>query len=326
MSIAIIDTPENVTAKLPLLKSAGVQAIGRYVERENTKSWKAIQPVEYKAIKAASLGMFFIYEYDGLPAGSIVGAADGSWCTEYLPKVFGVPLDGTVDLVYTFDHDYAPPDFGPRIAAATAFRKAAPGFKVWAYAGGGLCNALYKAKVIDARWITCSGGFNGTQEALRDGAYEMHQYACDKHYLGIDTDWNVMREGVPIIGGSVSSIHQQAILQGPPVTAVPAKVLETGTASIWRTEGSETTAWRGHPVAAWNEYVAASRTIAFGTRVKVSHTDDKKVTRSTVVQIVDLGPAEWTHRIIDLMKVAANDIGITNDAGIGEVTIEEVPA
>jgi rare lipoprotein A len=105
---------------------------------------------------------------------------------------------------------------------------------------------------------------------------------------------------------------------------------ESGVASIWRTEGSEKTAWSGHPVAAWNEYVAAHKTLPLGTFVKVQReffapSGYPAASDPVIVQIVDRGPAP-PDRIIDLMKIAANAIGITDEAGLGDVTIEVVPA
>jgi rare lipoprotein A len=60
---------------------------------------------------------------------------------------------------------------------------------------------------------------------------------------------------------------------------------------------------------------AASRTLPFGTRVRVTYRG-----RSIVVRISDRGPAKWTGRCIDLSRGAAKAIGLTR-AGVGEVTI-----
>jgi rare lipoprotein A (peptidoglycan hydrolase) len=91
---------------------------------------------------------------------------------------------------------------------------------------------------------------------------------------------------------------------------------ETGEASIWKTVDPDETAWKEHPVAFPTEFVAAHKTLPLGTYVKVTHGD-----KSCVVRIVDRGPYV-AGRIIDLMQAPANAIGITDEAGIGEVTIE----
>lgn len=66
-----------------------------------------------------------------------------------------------------------------------------------------------------------------------------------------------------------------------------------------------------------NDFTAASRTIPFGTVVKVTNQNNGK---EVVVRINDRGPFHG-GRIIDLSKAAATQIGIMN-AGTGPVCIE----
>lgn len=60
---------------------------------------------------------------------------------------------------------------------------------------------------------------------------------------------------------------------------------------------------------------AASRTLPFGTMLRVTYRG-----RSVVVRITDRGPAKWTGRCIDLSQAAAKAIGMIG-AGVGTVTI-----
>ena len=66
-----------------------------------------------------------------------------------------------------------------------------------------------------------------------------------------------------------------------------------------------------------NALTAAHRTLAFGTRVKVTY---PKTGKSVEVRINDRGPREKT-RIIDLSGAAAEALGLKED-GVGMVEIE----
>lgn len=196
MQNLIIDTPNNVTKYLPLLKSAGIQSIGRYVT-STPHSWKMLSPAEYKEIHDAGFKVFFIFEINGKPMNYAQGARDGKWCNDNISILYDVPQDGTVDLAYTFDYD--PQILAPSVDAAQGFKDAAPGFKLWAYASGAVCQALHPLGYN--RWLTCSIGFKGSKQALATGQYEMHQTQCDKKFAThLDVDYDAMKDGVPIIG------------------------------------------------------------------------------------------------------------------------------
>lgn len=77
----------------------------------------------------------------------------------------------------------------------------------------------------------------------------------------------------------------------------------------------------GHRTASGEHFnphglTAASRTLPFGTLVRVSYRG-----RSVVVRINDRGPARWTHRDIDLAQGAARAIGC---GGVCRVDLEVV--
>ena len=63
---------------------------------------------------------------------------------------------------------------------------------------------------------------------------------------------------------------------------------------------------------------AASRSLPFGARLRVSYRG-----RSVVVRVNDVGPAEWTHRDLDLSKEAARRLGMLK-AGVACVTVERI--
>lgn len=188
MTIHVIDTDDPVSsAQAARLKAQGIDCVGRYLNRHNPTGSKVIKAPEARVFAAAGLRLFLIYEYDGKPTGAGQGAFDGDYCASYAPTI-GAPTDGSAAIAYTVDWDAPESAMAEIKAAFQAFQRAvAPKFQVWAYASGAVCAELYAAKLITGRWLTCSGGFRGTKEALATGAYEMRQY-LPREISGLDTD------------------------------------------------------------------------------------------------------------------------------------------
>jgi rare lipoprotein A len=67
-----------------------------------------------------------------------------------------------------------------------------------------------------------------------------------------------------------------------------------------------------------NGLTAAHRTLAFGTRVRVTNRSNG---RSVVVRIADRGPQAWTGRVLDLSRTAARVLGMMR---AGVVPVEYV--
>lgn len=112
-----------------------------------------------------------------------------------------------------------------------------------------------------------------------------------------------------------------ATLAGAPELAQPpqeGEIWQIGTASFYGLHE------QGHETADGERFnyhamTAASRTLPFGTRVRVT---DLATGRSVVVRINDRGPF-WTHRILDLSAGAARKIGLYRQ-GLGQVRVEIV--
>jgi len=100
------------------------------------------------------------------------------------------------------------------------------------------------------------------------------------------------------------------------LAVVPAHAAQQcGTASWYGWEAGDWTAngERWNP----NGMTAAHRTLAFGTVVRVTHSETG---RSVTVTINDRGPALWTGRAIDLSQAAARSLGFER-AGLAPVCI-----
>jgi rare lipoprotein A len=99
-------------------------------------------------------------------------------------------------------------------------------------------------------------------------------------------------------------------------TAAPGEA-DTGLA-VYYSDGLQ-----GRPTASGEPYdkdalTAAHKSLAFGTRVKVTNLSNR---RSVTVRVNDRGPFGDSRRIIDLSRAAAERIGMIG-AGVVEVRVE----
>lgn len=218
---SIIDTNHDVTPRLAQLKASGITSIGRYISIGMTA--KVIRIPEAKAIAAAGMKLFLIYETDGKPSGGAVGARDGKFALDYA-KSLGAPNGACI--YYTADFDAMAADMPGLSTAYSAFRSAvSPTFRVGGYANGYALNRLYAAKLIDIRWLTCSTGFNGTRDAIKSGAYDILQLQ-PQPVAGLDTDPDTLHIANGDIGDFVP-FAKPVIVPPPDVMPVAAKSTES---------------------------------------------------------------------------------------------------
>lgn len=198
ISIIDSDVPLSLT-DLQSFKAQGEESIGRYLNRRNPSEPKVIKPAEARLFQQVGMRLFLIYEYDGKPSGSALGTLDGEWCANYVPTI-GAPADGSAFIAYTVDWD-APESAMPGIRSAFSGFGAAirPKYQTWSYGSGAVNAELYTAKLITGRWLTCSGGFRGTQEALSSGSYEMRQ-SLPTDIIGINIDPDSCHVSNSVIG------------------------------------------------------------------------------------------------------------------------------
>ncbi len=81
---------------------------------------------------------------------------------------------------------------------------------------------------------------------------------------------------------------------------------QVGTASWYGTESGSRTA-SGAYFDGSSMTAAMPRRSMMGKRVRVT---DMRTGRSVVVAVNDIGPAAWTHRVIDLSRAAARALGM----------------
>ena len=124
--------------------------------------------------------------------------------------------------------------------------------------------------------------------------------------------------GTLIVGAGSSAAQAAdatAASAAAPTTAVAG---ETGLAAVYseKLEGHKTASGQ---VYAGNKLTAAHKTLAFGTKVKITNNKNGK---SVVVRINDRGPRQ-ANRILDITPRAARALGISKFA-MAEVTLESV--
>ena len=105
---------------------------------------------------------------------------------------------------------------------------------------------------------------------------------------------------------------------GPEMTRVPVGYTQTGEASWYGKDFHGRPTASGEPYDMW-AHTAAHRTLAFNSRVRVTHLGTGA---STVVRINDRGPFV-KNRIIDLSLAAARDLGMDR-TGTAQVRIQVV--
>jgi hypothetical protein len=206
--MAIFDCDFDVRQMIPALRErAPIEgykfSIGRYIS-SYTKSWKVTSPAEFRAladfnyemnVKGGYCLVWLIFEDDGRPRSAATGRANAVVTREWI-DMLNVPVGGLI--AYTSDED------GPINAVCDATEAYFDGLKTedgkfipkrGLYASGSVAEAAYERGLIDVRWPTMSTGFSGTNQALRQGNWDMDQH-LNVTYAGKDVDPDVLREGL----------------------------------------------------------------------------------------------------------------------------------
>lgn len=310
----IIDTPTNVQNMVHALARANVEAVIRYECRPPGGGWKRWQPDEIHALADAGIQVGIVYESAGNHAGYFsesMGYQDASYARG---RAAARGQSDDSGLYFAVDYDASLSDLNNRIGpyflgVRRAFQGPGPRLRVGCYGSGYVTNQLKAKGLIDLRWVTCSLGFRGSRDAVRNHEYELWQTRCDTRLLGTDVDFDVAN--VKDWGQYVPWNKEPTPEPAPPQ---PGKIYQTGIAS-WYNDGENAS---GKPVNNSTDLTAAHRSLPFGTEVKVTR---KSTGKSTTVVIEDRGPAARTGRIIDLRPKPARELDMIDD-GIADVTLE----
>lgn len=186
---AIIDTNHDVTAQLPALQAVGVTTIGRYLNRLDPSEEKVIKTAEARAIAAAGLRLFLIFEIGGRPSGSAQGDLDGRWSATYMPTV-GAPAGAAI--YYAVDYDAQAEDMPGILAAFETFHASvvAAGYRVGVYGSGDVCTAVTAASFATLPMLSCSVDWSGSQLYAASRQWVLLQHT-PQTLCGIDCDTDI---------------------------------------------------------------------------------------------------------------------------------------
>jgi hypothetical protein len=174
------------------LNEAGVTFVGRYVARTTSLPGKLITPAEAIEFAIANIAVFSIYEGPAEQSSAGTGKADGLYAASYLPTVGLLPNTGVI-VYYAEDFNVQLADIAGISAAFEAFGAALPGYGLGVYSCG-YCNAQLAAQgLIVRKWLSASTSYNGTEQAISAGDYDMLQgiptdVTINKRIVNIDPD------------------------------------------------------------------------------------------------------------------------------------------
>jgi hypothetical protein len=165
MTALIIDVAQDVTAKLPGIKAAGIKTIFGYLSSINPNGAKCLTPSRVRAIAAAGLRVGLVHEGYGGVGGKGISAADGDRDGRFArvqAPALGAP-NGTC-VYFACDTDFSPAQIRSLVIPYFAeVRKAlADGyFRVGVYGSGAVCAAVRAANLADLSWEAGSKGWTG---------------------------------------------------------------------------------------------------------------------------------------------------------------------
>jgi hypothetical protein len=188
--MVVIDTNDNVAGHIPLLKSKGVSAVGRYY---SSYAWKRITEEEAQAISAAGLTLFVVFEDDGDPAfEGDVGTTHAQLATQQA-EMIGQPMGSAI--YFALEHlpnGYTDDDIPGVKKYFEEIRLAFEGkFQLGVYSNGVICDALLSAALCDYAWLSASTTFEGSKEFYKSGRWALAQKTpLDQNWGGLSVDVN----------------------------------------------------------------------------------------------------------------------------------------
>lgn len=165
MTALIVDVAEDVTAKLPQLKAAGITTVFGYLSSINPNGAKCLTPSRVRAIAAAGMRIGLVHEGWGGVGGKGISAADGDrdgrYCRRQAPAL-GAPRGACV--YFACDQDFTLQQIRSLVLPYfTAIRAAFADkfYRVGVYGSGAVCSAAIAAELADLSWESQSRGWLG---------------------------------------------------------------------------------------------------------------------------------------------------------------------
>lgn len=208
---SIIDTPWHTTNIIDCLKDAGVETVIRYYNDGNSVHLpqKRLELNEAQALSAGGLKIMVIFQTGQDSTSEFTydqGFQSGTNAYNWAKNTIGQPRNSAI----YFGVDYNPneaelesnviPYFKGVAAAFKDLGGASADYNVGAYGSGLVVNTLRDQGLCDYRWLSQSSGYYGTQEALNEGNYELHQIYPSEVICSIAVDYDVENPNVSDIG------------------------------------------------------------------------------------------------------------------------------
>jgi hypothetical protein len=197
IAMIVIDTNDDVSGKIPLLKEKGVVAVGRYY---SSKAGKRISPREARTIAAAGLKLIVVFEDSGdPPLGGNAGTNDAQLALQQA-KAIGQPPGSAI--YFAMEHlpsGYTHNDLPGVKAYFQQIRSVFQGiYKIGVYSDGVVCDALLSSGLCDYAWLSASMSFEGSKAFYLSGRWSLSQQTpLDQDWQGISVDTN---EAKPTFG------------------------------------------------------------------------------------------------------------------------------
>ena len=199
-STVIIDTNNNVSAHLSVLKSMGVTAVGRYYASTQRKR---LTRIEASAISAAGIDLFVVFENSGDPELSGERGVNDAQIALAQAQALGQP-EGTA-IYFALEHDKFGGFTTAHIPGLRRYLEGvkqviAPHYKVGVYGDGVVCKTGLDSGLCEFAWLSASTKHPGTPEFTASGRATLIQGkrtpedkggAIDKTIDGLSTDFNI---------------------------------------------------------------------------------------------------------------------------------------
>ncbi len=208
---SIIDTPWHTTDIIDCLKEAGVETVIRYYNNGNSTGLpqKRLELNEAQALSAGGLKIMVIFQTSQNEADDFSydkGFESGTNAYNWAKDTIGQPRNSAI--YFAVDYDASPAELATNIipyfeGVAAAFKDlggASTDYKVGAYGSGLVVNAIKSQGTCEYRWLSQSSGYLGTQDALDNGNYELHQIYPSGVICDIDVDYDVENPNVSDLG------------------------------------------------------------------------------------------------------------------------------
>ena len=199
----IIDTPWDTSSQIACLKREGIETVIRYYNDGNSKKLpeKRLELAEAQALSAAGLNIMVVFQKTNNEVVDFTydkGYSNSQIAYNWAKGTIGQPFHSAI--YFAVDYDASKSDLDNNIIPY--FQGIQDGFKALAnrlntyevgvYGSGLVVNTLKNQGLCSFRWLSESSGFNGTQEALDHGSYELYQqFTTNTILCSLDVDFDI---------------------------------------------------------------------------------------------------------------------------------------